>query len=382
VTPSPRGAVADRSDRPPAPSVTALPAAVLLAVALLLVVPVLTPAAPRAAAADSDDDPLAVDVLQRSARSWSAVSFTGTQYLTRGGDSGTAGAVVEVVHRAGGPTRVHVLGAGRHEVPASGARGWLASAGPVDLLVDAYQVRLAGRESVVGRSAEIVEAWRSDGTLAARFWVDTATGLPLRRELLDPRGSVSQASAFVELAVQGRLGGVVAGMAEGSRAPGASGGGGVRPVGTGTGPALGRDDLEALRHQGMVCPEELGDGLVLYEARRVRVDHGGTAVQLSYSDGLVSLSVFEQPGRLDGDRLEGFSSRQVGAGTVWTRPGPPSWATWSTGESVVTVVSDDPALVPAVVAAVPPGDEGGQGLVARLARTASRVAGWFNPFDG
>jgi MucB/RseB N-terminal domain len=382
VTSSPRGARADRLDRSPAPPAAALPAAVLLAVALLLVVPVFTPAAPEAAAADADDDASAVGLLQRSARSWSTMSFTGTQYLTLGGDAGSAGAVVEVVHRAGGPTRVHVLGTGRHEVPASATRAWLAPAGPVDLLVDAYEIRLAGREPVVGRPADVVEARRADGTLAARLWVDTATGLPLRRELLDTEGSVSQASAFVDLAVQGQVGTPVAGGAEDSPAGAVPGGGGVGAAVSGGGPALDLDDLVALRHQGMACPEEIGDGLVLYEARRVRVGEGRSAVQLSYSDGLVAVSVFEQRGRLDGDRLEGFSGRRVGDGTVWTRSGPPAWATWSTGESVVTVVSDDPALVPAVVAAVPPGDDGGHGMLARLARAASRVAGWFNPYDG
>jgi len=382
VKSSPRGARADRPDRSPVPPAAALPAAVLLAVALLLVVPVFIPAAPRAAAADGDDDAPAVGLLQRSARSWSTVSFTGTQYLTLGGDTGSAGAVVEVVHRAGSSTRVHVLGSGRHELPASATRAWLAPAGPVDLLVDAYEIRLAGREPVVGRPADVVEARRPDGTLAARLWVDTATGLPLRRELLDSHGSVSQASAFVDLAVHGQVGTLVAGMAEDSRTPAVPSGGGVGAVAAGGGPTLDLDDLVALRHQGMACPEEIGDGLVLYEARQVRVGEGRSAVQLSYSDGLVAVSVFEQRGRLDGDRLEGFAGRRVGDGTVWTRSGPPSWATWSTGESVVTVVSDDPALVPAVVAAVPPGDDGSHGLLARLARAASRVAGWFNPYDG
>ncbi|HEU4489563.1 MAG TPA: sigma-E factor regulatory protein RseB domain-containing protein [Jiangellales bacterium] len=382
MTSSPRGARADRPDRSPVPPAAALPAAVLLAVALLLVVPVFTPATPEAAAADADDDAPAVGLLQRSARSWSTVSFTGTQYLTLGGDTGSAGAVVEVVHRAGGPTRVHVLGTGRHELPASATRVWLAPAGPVDLLVDAYQIRPAGREPVVGRPADVVEARRPDGTLAARLWVDTATGLPLRRELFDTEGSVSQASAFVDLTVQGKVGGLVAGMAEDSPAVAVPGGGGVGAAASGGGSPLDRDDLVALRHQGMACPEEIGDGLVLYEARRVRAGEGRSAVQLSYSDGLVAVSVFEQRGRLDGDRLEGFSGRRVGDGTVWTRSGPPAWATWSTGGSVVTVVSDDPALIPAVVEAVPPGEDGGHGVLARLARAASRVAGWFNPYDG
>jgi MucB/RseB N-terminal domain len=383
VTSSPRGARADRPDRPPAPPAAALPAAVFLAVALLLVVPVFTPAAPEAAAADGDDDAPAVGLLQRSARSWSTVSFTGTQYLTIGGDTGSAGAVVELVHRAGGSTRVHVLGTGRHELPASATRAWLAPVGPVDMLVDAYEIRLAGREPVVGRPADVVEARRPDGTLAARLWVDTATGLPLRRELTDSGGSVTQASAFVDIAVLGQGAAPATGTAgDQTRRPGAPGGGGYGAAWSGKGPMLDRDDLAALRETGMTCPEELGEGLVLYEAREVRGDQGHGAVQLSYSDGLVSISVFEQYGRLDDDRLEGFASQRVGDGTVWTRSGTPAWATWSTGVSVVTVVSDDPALVPAVVAAVPPGGDGGHGLLARLARAASRVAGWFNPYDG
>ena len=338
---------------------------VLVTVALLLVLPALTPPPARADVAGLDDQ-RAVDLLERSGRSWSEVSFSGTQYLTLGGEAGSSGAVVEVTHRAGGATRVRVVGVGAHQVPAADAGRWLASAGPVELLVDSYEVGWAGSAAVAGRPAEVVDARRSDGSLAGRFWVDRETGLTLRREVFDEDGSLRQARAFVDVRV--RTGDVAA-------VAGASGTTGV-PAG------LDRDDLVALRQDGLSCPEELGQGLVLYEAREVEGAGGERAVQLSYSDGLQSVSVFEQRGRLDDARMSGYEASRVGRGTVYSRPGPPAWATWSTGGTVVTVVSDDPELLPVVVTALPPVDGSGEhGVLARLARGASRVAGWFNPFD-
>ena len=71
--------------------------------------------------------------------------------------------------------------------------------GPLSLLTKAYTLRAGEVDVVAGRNAQQVMAIRPDpdGSVAARFWLDEATGLLLRRELLDPQGSVTHSSVFL-----------------------------------------------------------------------------------------------------------------------------------------------------------------------------------------
>jgi sigma-E factor negative regulatory protein RseB len=112
----------------------------------------------------------------------------------------------------------------------------------------------------------------------------------------------------------------------------------------------------------------------------------GNAIQLSYSDGVMTVSMFEQAGTLDPDRLDGYAMREVAGGAVYSVPGPPARFTWSTGKHVITVVSEAPQeVVEALVRAVPPEElsrpAADDGVLARIARGARRVGSWLNPFD-
>jgi hypothetical protein len=357
-----------------------LPSRLLLGVVVPLVGVVVAGVAVLPAHAVGRDDVAAVDLLRRAATVGSRVSFTGTQYVAvRTPPETTVGAVVDVRHVAGGDTTVRISGAGPHELPADPRDSWLAAGSPVDLLADGYEVMLAGSEQVAGRPAEVVEARRPDGTVAARVWLDTATALPMRRETYDADGGVLRASAFVEVRITS--------VGPTDRRPAAD----MVPSPRSTAPAprksaydLDHADLTRLRAAGFTCPDKLGDDLVLYEAREV-VAGDAAAVQMSYTDGLVTVSVFEQQGRLDVGRLEGFVARRVGDGTVYSRPGPPVQLTWTTGDSVVTVVADDATTtVPAVLAALPPRDPApapDADLLTRVRRGAERVGAWLNPFD-
>ena len=69
----------------------------------------------------------------------------------------------------------------------------------VALLGENYLVSLAGRGQVAGRPAEELVLRHRDGRLAARFWLDTATKLPLRRETYDGRDQLVSEDAFVSL---------------------------------------------------------------------------------------------------------------------------------------------------------------------------------------
>jgi hypothetical protein len=332
-----------------------------------LAVPVLVGAiavAPPAVAQDGDA-PTAVDLLHRAMAAPDTVSYSGTQFVAAWSALGGAStsAVVDVAHRAGGATEVRVHGSRpMSAIDERSGAAWLADGGgPVDLLVRAYDVVLVGVATVAGRAAHVVEARRPDGSAAARLWLDTEFALPLRREIYDEAGAVRAASAFVELKLHPAV----------------------------THPALRRDrdsvvttslrrtDLARMRDNGWSCPDELEGGLALYQARWV-----GDAVQLSYSDGVVTVSVFEQEGRLDPRTLHGYAAREVGGGVVYSTPGPPATFTWSAGDWVVTVVADAPAeTIDAVLAALPPEEPDDRGLLGRIGKGALRIASWFNPFD-
>lgn len=73
-----------------------------------------------------------------------------------------------------------------------------------------------------------------------------------------------------------------------------------------------------------------------------------------YRDGDLDVSVYEQPGRLDWDRLPPGDVVPIGAaGDVWFGPGWPVVAVAQRGDLVVTVVSDDRAAVLTAVAGMP-----------------------------
>ena len=319
-----------------------------------------------AAAFEATDDLGAVRLLNRAMAAPDVVSYSGTQYVASwspldGGESTSA--VVDVIHRAGGSTQMRAHGARTlSAVDERSSARWLADGGgPVGLLVRTHDVAVVGSSSVAGRPTHVIEARRTDGTAAARLWLDTESALPLRREVYNEDGTTRTASAFIELSIE--------------HAP--------RPAGPTTAAlnadsTLFRSDLIQLRGDGWTCPERLGNRLVLYEARRL-----GDAIQLSYSDGVVTVSVFEQRGHLDEEKLRGLAAREVDGGVVYSSTGPPAQLTWSVGDSVVTVVADaPPETIDAVLTAMPPNEpEYDHGFVARIGKGAERLASWLNPFD-
>jgi negative regulator of sigma E activity len=319
-----------------------------------------------ASAVEAGDELSAVRLLNRAMEAPDSVSYSGTQYVAAWSslDSGdSTSAIVDVVHRAGGPTDVRVHGAGTLPVVDDrSSAAWLAEgSGPVALIARAYDVAVVGVGSVAGRQTYVVEARRADGTAAARLWLDADSALPLRREVYNEDGTTRAASAFVELSLE--------------LAPRSPTGPSAAVVTEDT--SLRHRDLAQLRGNGWSCPDQLADGLVLYEARRV-----GDAIQLSYSDGVVTVSVFEQQGDLDEEKLHGFAAREVDGGVVYSSTGPPAQFTWSVGDWVVTVVADAPTeTIDAVLAAMPPREpDHERGFLARVGKGAERLASWVNPF--
>ncbi len=150
----------------------------------------------------------------------------------------------------------------------------------VSLLARNYRVRAAGWGQVAGRQARVVVARRPGGRLAARFWLDRATTLPLRRQTFDAAGRTVTDATFVQV----RLGLPV-------RRPGPVAA--ARPWGDALAPA----QLTALRSRGWPLPGPLPGNLALLGARQ-QVTQAGRVVDLDYSDGLCLVSVFVQRGHL------------------------------------------------------------------------------------
>lgn len=324
----------------------------------------------------SDDDAVAVSLLRQAAEAAAEWSWSGTEFVSGWGAGGTVAGVVDVEHVAGRGTTIRTRGGPATALALSGVTpqrsdhpGLLVDAA-VDRLMASYAVVLDGSGRVGGRPALVVAVRRDDGRPAARLWVDRATRLPLRREVYDSLGQVARASAFVDVRVGGRR-----------QLPG-----GPRPTSSPT-----AAELAGLQAQGWLVPAALA-GLPVDHAGLLR--HAGADVlHLRYSDGLSSVSVFQQRGRLEPATLGGLRPWRPAAAagaTVYVRPGLPLSLTWESGGTVFTVVADaSDEVVARVVAELPHTavaaesrqDASGGGFADRLRRGAARLAGWLNPFD-
>ena len=345
-----------------------------LAVVGLAVVFVAVPAAAAdaALARGGDDDPVAVAALRRAVRAPARTSYTGTQFVATWHRGQTTTLVVELAHLPGRATSVTVTGGGpplslrAAGLPAPGAEP--ATPRALLALLNTYDVALGPAGEVAGRAVNTVVVRRhpgDGGSLAARFWVDAGSGLLLRRQVYDAAGNTIRASAFVSVQVGS------------SRRP--------RPERVTPAPPAGAPldarALSGLRSAGWACPDRLPGGLALVDARR-HDGSTGPVIQLGFSDGVSTLSVFEQRGALDPRRLRGFSARQEAGAVRYVAAGAPYRVVWAVGDRVYSVVADAPEeTVADVLAALPwqaaPEPEG---VWDRLRRGAHRMLTWANPF--
>lgn len=86
---------------------------------------------------------------------------------------------------------------------------------------------------------------------------------------------------------------------------------------------------------------------------RQEIWHGTDLEAVVYRDGDTVVSVYQQPGRLDWDRLPAGEVVAVGDDPVWFSPGRPVVAVSERGDLVVTVISADRAAVLTAVAGMP-----------------------------
>jgi len=321
----------------------------------------------------------AIRLLAQAAQAAIVISYQGEEVVTRWSDGSGSVLVSNVWHVSGGQTVTQTLDAGASfssqpylssDTDGQAPEGVLGVTVPlVQLLETHYIVAYAGTGSADSRTAQVVEAWRSDGSLAARFWLDDVTKLPLERQVFDSAAHVIGQDVFIKVKFASQ------GSAPASIAP-ASAGATADPQGPWTDP-LSHAQLLALRDRGWLVPSQLPGGLSLFTGAETR-SGTGTVLDLGYSDGLSVISVFEQRGNLAA-KLAGWRKTTVGGRVVFVADPDQRSLTWSGRGMVYTVMADAPAqTVDAVVGVLP--HDGPTGFWKRMSRGLVRLASWANPF--
>ena len=118
--------------------------------------------------------------------------------------------------------------------------------------------------------------------------------------------------------------------------------------------------------------------------RLEHLDTAGDVMRASYSDGLSSVSLFQQRGSLDSAGLRGFSRAGSASGELLVRHGLPTVAVSQSGDIVYALVTDAPPEVArAVIAGLPHDDAAAAEAQVgdRLAAGLGRLGAVVNPYD-
>jgi sigma-E factor negative regulatory protein RseB len=337
------------------------------------------PAARRAAvAARRPGATRAVRLLAQAAQAAIGTSYQGQEVVTRWSGGGGSVLVSDIWHVSGGKTITRTLdtGASLSSQPYQSSdndgqapEGVFGVTAPLlQLLEKHYVVAYAGVGSADSRTAQVVEAWRSDGSIAARYWLDDATKLPLERQIFDPDSHVISQDVFIDVSFAEPGSGAVA-SADGDAIS-------ADPQGPWTDP-LTHAQLLAMRASGWLVPPQLPGGLQLFTGAETKAGTG-TVLGLGYSDGLAVISVFEQRGNLAAE-LDGWRKTKVNGHEVFVAEPDQRSMTWSSRGMVYTVMVDAPAdTVNAVVGVLP--HDTPAGFWKRMSRGLVRLASWANPF--
>src|SRR5664279_1098068 len=285
----------------------------------------------------------AVATLQRASQAARSQPYSGTQFLSAWTRGATTSVVVNVIHVPGRGSLV--------QVPAT-----------------ADGVGASILESDSGPSAADGPAGL-DGSPAVLPGLDAEPLALLQRNYdvsMAPAGSCAgRASAF--------------GTVDTDAVPTMSGK--LPPTSAkASGESLSAGRLNAMRSTGWTAPDRLGADLELYDTRATGAGRNQT-LHLSYSDGLSTLSLFEQRGRLDAAAVRGWRRERIGAADVFVNDTLPQRVAWAGNGTVYTMVADAPGeMIDAVVAALPHEPEPARGVLARMRHGLVRVGSWLNPF--
>lgn len=295
---------------------------------------------------DELTEPEAAALLVRAGQAGDELTYTATQIVIVDRDGQRLSNSVRVSGRGGEGIELSPRTSGQQAVSAgtyvgSDTSTRMADADLIDRLAGRYTLRGWTDQWYGGRSTAVVEAVEplarpSAGALdgvVARWWLDTESGLLLGQETYDQLGG---------LVVSSRLTGLRLNEVDDSvgTAPGLA----ARTTAT-----LTLSRVQGLGRDGWICADQLA-GLRLL---RLRTDQTTRPelVHLVYSDGLTTVSVIEQRGRLAGAPPGSTRNETLGA---WVTDGMPTTATWTSGDVVLTVVTDGSReTLAAAVAALP-----------------------------
>jgi MucB/RseB N-terminal domain len=212
-----------------------------------------------------------------------------------------------------------------------GPHGWLAvwsrqTKPDVPPASDKWELSVRDGPTVAGRPTREVDATdRHHGKIRERLYLDESTSLLLRREQLDARGRSVRAVGFTS--ISGPPGTFIGALPAGAPHPPAHS--------TNRQPRVLHDVAAPFR-----APGGAGDRFRLVG----RYDEAHDTLHLFYSDGLYSVSVFEQKGDLDPTGLPaGAEPRTVDGRDVrqYRTPGGVVMV-WQSGDVVYTTASDAP----------------------------------------
>ncbi len=372
-------------------------AALLIAAALLMAGPL--PGRGASAQPQAAGDEEWRELLRRAREAADEWSWSGEVLMATWEGGEPAVSILDVSHGAGGAL---VLAAEQDFTMRLGDaggqlvdhdEGWLmplpasAASSAASRLVRKYIVRVVGGDQTLTRPATRLEIYRrDDGSLRERLWVDDATGLLLRRETYDGAERRLRLAAYLSLEL-----GVSEGSAGDESDPVGDEMALARPGGSGRDAGLrerahgamtvGVDGLTTLEAAGWSVPPELPGG---YRAIGGYVVSGERSqpLHLVYSDGLYSVSLFQQRGDADWDSLPGGAARAEGLDWhAYEWPGAvPRRLAWEAQGSTFVLVGDAPPVEFVRIAEALP-HPAAPGLLQRVARGVGRLWSWVAPWD-
>jgi sigma-E factor negative regulatory protein RseB len=287
-------------------------------------------------AAMTPDDDVAVRLLARSGAAASTVSYAGVAVTWD--SSGTVSTDLTHLPGMGTIAMPHGGSPAQAKLAPDGRSGSFADDGrALTLLRDNYRVLRAADldATIAGRPADAVVAVDAAGVLLARYWLDRATGLLLRKELLDTAGAVRQRTGFTEIAIGAPQAVVLPATTQDPWTESLSGAA-----------------LAEAHDAGCPCPDALPGGLQLLEARRAPAGTVSSTpvVHQLFSDGLVTASLFSLAGSLSADDVAGLQSRgfrrmELAGSSAWVHGAATAMSSasvvWECHGSVLTLVTDD-----------------------------------------
>jgi sigma-E factor negative regulatory protein RseB len=317
----------------------------------------------------------AMGLLSQAAAAGQATTYQGVEVTSQSGVDGNVTVVSQVWHQGGGLTLIRTSSGATPVVSydtgdRSPAGVFGVTSAQVGLLGKHYVAAYRGAGTASGVPARIVDVYRFDGSLAARFWLDARTLVPLRREDFDPADKLVSDELFTQVRFGPLTERPTAAMAAAPASAPASSSSATAWVGAGAPVSV----VATLAKRGVRLPGTLLAGLPLYAAAWSGTGTG-QVTDLEYSDGLSIISLFVQRGTLAAS-MPGWQPLKLDGNRVYVSGHSVTWA--GRGE-VYTVIADAPPQTVAQAVAALPG--GGQpGLVDRLGRGFDRLAHLVDPF--